>query len=215
MMKGRQKTKLRITSRIYEIVRKEYRKARSEIMKNRIVSDETRKKLSAINRGRIQSEETRKKISKANKGKLIGFKRSKEFCEKISKSLLGHKKTTDWINKINKNPVKIAKTADKHRGMKRSKISKERMSLAKLGKTPFNFGKKYYYNPETHEKILCFPGQETKGFINGIEKSKNKSHGILGGKFYYNNKLDKEICLHANEMPPEGYIRGRRRWIKK
>lgn len=57
-------------------------------------------------------------------------------------------------NVINKNPEKIRKTAEKHRGMKRSKEAKEKMSLAKKGKPAHNRFK--YHTPygifETREE---------------------------------------------------------------
>jgi hypothetical protein len=80
----------------------------------------------------------------------------------------GVKKSEDHINKINKNPEKIKKTSDKHRGMKRSKETREKMSLAKRGKIPHNMGKKYCYNPETLDKKLCYIHEIPEGWVLGF-----------------------------------------------
>lgn len=168
MMTGRQNKYHKLTSRQYEFVRERYRESRRLLQTGKIFSKETCQKISERQKGKTVSVAARKKISIANTGRLIGFKHPKEFGEKISRSLRGRKKSKEWVDKINKNPLKIEKTANKHRGMKRSDESKLRMSLAKIGKQPHNVGKKYYYNPLTNEKLLCFPNDAPEGFKNGF-----------------------------------------------
>jgi hypothetical protein len=152
MMKGRQGKYLKMTSRSIKECEKEYSRARSAIMKGRKHSPQAIENMKLAWKIRCENsvpmpESSRMKISIANKGRLLGLKRPKEFGEKISRSLKGKKKTKEHVEKINKNPEKIAKTAEKHRGMKRSEESKEKMRIAALRRLersggPWNKGMK-------------------------------------------------------------------------
>jgi len=90
-----------------------------------LVEDHTGKKLSL---------KTRQKMSLAAKGKP----KSPEHRAKISAAHKGQKHK--WQNTINHNPEKIRKTAEKHRGMKRSLETCQRISTAKMGHVPWNKG---------------------------------------------------------------------------
>lgn len=111
-------------------------------------SENTKKQIGESNKGKTLSNETKKKISLAKTGKKHPM--TKETKLNISIALTGKKKSLNHINKINKNPEKIKKTAEKHRGMKRTTITRKKISLSKIGK---NLGKKnvmfngYYITP--------------------------------------------------------------------
>ena len=124
-------------------------KAKSRIKewyRNNEVSEETRRKLSVAGTGRTHSAETRRilselnlgkviplstrdKISKANKGLLKGVRKTKEHRERISEALSG--RSCPWLSEVNRNPEKIRKTADKNRGQKRTKQTRENISKSK------------------------------------------------------------------------------------
>jgi hypothetical protein len=100
-------------------------------------SKETKQKIGIAHRGKKQSAEHKKNlhISKQtpeSRAKRVGKKRPPEICLKISRSHMGKKKTKEHSDKINKNPEKIRKTAEKHRGMKRSPETKQKMREAAL-----------------------------------------------------------------------------------
>jgi hypothetical protein len=168
LMNGHQKYRKKITSREYQICKTMLQK---EMSVRHLGSKKTAKakekiRIKAI--GRKHTENTKKILSKIRTGTSMIYKNPEERNRKISKALTGRSKTKEWINKINKNPAKIAKTAAKHKGMKRSEISRTKMSMAAKGRKPHNKGKKYYYNPITKEKILCFEKDVPGGFINGF-----------------------------------------------
>jgi len=97
-----------------------------------------------------------------------GIKRSNEFCEAVSKGLTGLKKTDEHVDKINRNPEKIKKTAEKHRGMKRSDITRKNMSDAwkKEGRCAMNKGKNYFINPNDNaQKGYYFPNDAPEGWV--------------------------------------------------
>lgn len=149
MVRGRQGTYVNMSEREIQSARKKLSEAQRILQTGRKHSEETKRKISESNRGKVVSQETRDKISKANKGKLLGLRRPPEFGEKISKALTGRKKNEDWVNKINRNPEKIRKTAEAHRGMKRSEISRKRMSDSAKKRPANNKGKVAIHNPET------------------------------------------------------------------
>lgn len=103
------------------------------------------------------------------KDRFTGVQKTEEHRNRIATALTG--KEHPWQDSINKNPEKIKKTAEKHRGMKRSAESKQRMSQARKGKPSSAKGKRFYYNPANpDEKILCMAHEAPIGWINGIYK---------------------------------------------
>lgn len=167
---GRQGKKLNISSRQYEYIRKIYCEARKQLRLGTTHLQKTKDKISKGNKGKKRTEKQKENQSKIMTGKYLGIPKPKGFGAKVSRGLKG-KYVGDnrpWQDKINKNPEKIAKTAAKHRGMKRNAKVRKNMSLAKQGKTPHNKGKKYYYNPITLEKVLCYPNEKPEGFQNGF-----------------------------------------------
>jgi hypothetical protein len=165
----------------------EYRSKMIEKFTGRVFTEETKQKISKSHTGKVFSEETKAKISKA-KTEFFANITEEEYSNwynkthgeeqrrKRSETLSGHVKSDEWVNKINRNPEKIRKTAEKHRGMKRSQEAKEKMSLAKKGKTPHNVGKIYIHNPITREKMLIDKNDIIpEGFKRGYMKSNENS----------------------------------------
>ena len=157
----------------------EFRNKRIKEFRSRKLSQKTKDRISYIQKQNWQDPDykermlrSRSPITDEQRQKMSASKLGKSFTEshkeKISKSLINKPKSKEHSNKINKNPEKIKKTAEKHRGMKRSDVARENMSKAKKGKSPHNKGKKYYYNPDTKNKILCFEGEQPNGFIRGF-----------------------------------------------
>lgn len=96
---------------------------------------------------------------KLNQQPPVGYVLGLFFSDtaKLNISTAAKKKTgvknDHTANVINKNKEKIKKTAEKHKGMKRSAESKLKMSLAKLGKKPSNFGKILIKDCEGNKKL--------------------------------------------------------------
>lgn len=157
-----------------------------------------------MERHALEKEKKRKITSDRFKGKKL----PKEQAEKIGKSVF------DWIKnnpeahaekmmKINKNPEKIKKTADTHRGMKRSKEARERMSNAAKGKTASNKGSIQIYNTETLETKYIKKEQEIPL---GWSKGNPKTKGVAKGKCYTNGI--KTIVVSQDEVVPDGFVLG-------
>lgn len=122
------------------------------------------------------------------------------------------KSVSNWISnnrdefmekmlKINTDPDKKRKTADKHRGMKRSNVTRSRISEALKGKPANNKGKISAIN-EDGTILKYFDSLEDipDGWKRGT-KINNK------GKVAYNNG---EICkMFLEGTQPEGWVRGR------
>ena len=118
---------------------------------------------------RNETNDTKKQIlSTLAKDRFTGVAKTEEHKKHISEALTGIKRE----NLQNKDLAKIEKTAAKHRGMKRSNIAKEKMSLAKRGKPAANIGKKYFRNPETREGNYFVPGTEPMGWLRGTGSRK-------------------------------------------
>jgi len=111
-------------------------------------------------------------------------------------------KHIDRMNKINKNPEKIRKTAEKHRGMKRSEETKQRIRESKIGLKSNTKDKTTIWNPETQEiRYIPKTADCPVGWIFGKPKEKSSR-----GKAYNNGvhvKLFKD-----NENIPIGWVRG-------
>ncbi len=106
-----------------------------------------------------------------NGGEGTSGPKSETHKQNIGKALKG--RNAYWILETNKNPDKIKKTADKHRGMKRSEETKEKLRRCRLGKTPANKGKKSYYDPnDISNIIMCLPENAPSGWINGDPRLK-------------------------------------------
>lgn len=116
----------------------------------------------------LEAERRRQEMSKICYMRFKDKPKSEEHRRKISEGLKGIKRE----NPQNKDPEKIRKTAEKHRGMKRSDEAKEKMSLAKKGKSAKNKGKKYYRNVNTGEGNYFLPREVPDGWIQGTGKRK-------------------------------------------
>lgn len=165
----------------------EYRSKIIEKLTGQTRTEETKQKISKAHTGRVCSEETKMKISE-NKLNYFANMTEQEYVDwynkihgeeqrrKRSETLSGHVKSEEWVNKINRNPEKIRKTAEKHRGMKRSQETKEKMSLAKKGKPAINIGKIYIHNPITREKMMIDKNDTIpEGFVRGFLKTNENS----------------------------------------
>lgn len=108
-----------------------------------------------------------------------GYERHEETKILMSSIMRGRKRDPRVVERINKNPDKIRKTATKHKGMKRSKETCDRISVAKK---QANADRGYsartgcysYYDPKDHNiHIFCLPEQAPSGWIRGNAKLKN------------------------------------------
>lgn len=100
----------------------------------------------------------------------------------ISKALTGKTKSEEHINKINKNPEKIRKTAEKHMGMKRSALTRAKISVSRTNQSSYNRGLMDYYHPETGHVITS--KEPPLGYLKGNPKLKGKAGGA-GKKWWY------------------------------
>lgn len=94
-------------------------------------------------------QETQSKIATE---RFTNFKWTENRNIKISNTLRGRKSPHTILT--NKNKEKIRKTAETHRGMKRSKESRHKMSLAKLGKPANNKGLLMAYDQDNKRHYL-------------------------------------------------------------
>ena len=115
-----------------------------------------------IENKKLNSERARKRFS--------GVPKTEEHKAKISKSNKGQDRP--WVIEINKNPEKIKKTAEKHRGMKRSKETCNNISKSLKGKQANNKGKKYYHNPITNKGNFYVPDEAPNNYILGYPTKK-------------------------------------------
>lgn len=122
----------------------------------------------------IKNDQKRKKLSEMAVARFTGYEWSSERNEKISKTLSGREHP--WQDKINKNPAKIAKTAEKHRGMKRSEEAKLKMSLAKKGKKPSNYGKGVAYDSTGRKHYVNICDKLQEGWTWSINTLKKHPH---------------------------------------
>jgi hypothetical protein len=122
------------------------------------------------------------------------------------------------MEKINKNPEKIAKMAERHRGMKRSEISKQNISKARKntylrnGGVSFGEGCIYIYNPTT-KKAKRYPKNEAipEGWISGSgPKDKSKYKNVHKGSVFAHHKDTKQNKrFKSKEHIPEDFIIGK------
>lgn len=104
---------------------------------------------------------------------MMGNKpKSSEHKTNISLALRGKKKSQEHIDNMNRNPEKIRKTAEKHRGMKRTLESRERMSAAKQNYVARNKGKRYFRSPDNETGDYFTPGRQPELWIQGTGKRK-------------------------------------------
>ena len=108
----------------------------SEKNKGRRLTSYQRKQIIKSNRTRVYGAETLKKLSKINKGRKF----PKEFGEKISKSRLGIK-----LSKKHKINIGQGVKGEKNGmfGKTHSLTARKKISLSRLGRIPWNKGKKY------------------------------------------------------------------------
>lgn len=216
--------KLRVTSRMAEIARRSMHDAligknnpfygkkhspealakMSAKQKGKIISEETRQKIGITSKqmweandgakkkehvlrmtGHIKTAETRKKLSEANKGKIL----SEDTRQKISIAnkgkLLGIKKSDETRKKMSK--------AQTGRKMSEELIERINRDPEKIRKTAEKHrGMKR--SAETCRKIS--------------EKAKLRTASTKGRVFYYDLKTLEVICIHKDDIPPVGYIRG-------
>lgn len=168
----------KFTARLVEQIKENCAKQVSLRMTGRKVLQSTRDKLSKAHKGKTLSKETKEKISKRRIG--VSTPKPDYFGALISEKLKGRKRSIEVVNKVNKNPEKIRKTAEKHRGMKRTDISKKKMSIArkefiiKNGGAPSK-GMKMYFNPaDTSQRGQYFPNTEPSGWILGNPARKGR-----------------------------------------
>jgi hypothetical protein len=105
---------IKVSSRLYEVLKKNAAEASSFVMKNHIKTAEHRSNMSKSLKGRKLSVETREKISKAG----IGRKHSKNTRDKMRESHLG--KTFSDEHRLN---LGLARTGFKHSETTRGKMS--------------------------------------------------------------------------------------------
>lgn len=194
---NQRKLSSKFTASLVYAIKENHRKECSDRMTNRIVSDSTRKKLSNSHLGKQLSQEHKNNLSKAKMG--ISSPKPAGFGETISRALVGKHKSPEHVAKINNNPDKIQKTADKHRGMKRSKSSKETMSISRKqwiagNGGQHNKGYKSFYDPEDPTQIKqCLPTEAPLGWKLGNPNKRNKQpfqHSItLKIKWFSKNNL--------------------------
>ena len=105
-----------ITSRDYEIIKKNHRIACSNLLKNKFVSDETKRKQSVAQKlryaetpshwnGRHHEIETKEKLRVLNLGEnnpQYNIPRTDEVKEKISKAMKGKSKSAETVEKFRK-----------------------------------------------------------------------------------------------------------------
>jgi hypothetical protein len=111
-----------------------------------------------------QGRALREQLRSAAQERFAGVEKSAEHREKISKALTG--KTRE--NPHNRDPEKIRKTAEKHRGMKRSEESRQRMSAAAKQRPPTTKDRFWIHDPRTLEKRMIRQHEEIpNGFRRG------------------------------------------------
>lgn len=162
-------------------------KKMSEASKQMWANDDgrLRKALSERMTGREVSEETRKKISIGNTGKEVSSEAKKKISKANKGKLLGVEKTKEQRQKISK-----ALT-----GMKKSEEH-----VNKINKNPEKIRKA----AEKHRGMKR--SEETCRKIS--EKAKQRTVTTKGRVFYFDPLSLETICIHKDDIPPVGYIRG-------
>ena len=139
--------------------------------------------------GRKLSEETKAKISKAHKGKII----QEETRNKIGKTLKGRACTEERKQKLRE----YYKTRYNHfKDKKHTLESRRKMSLARMGKAPWNKGKNW--SEETKKKI----SNKLKGVKLSLETKRKMS---LAGK----GKILSEITKNRISISTKGKKKSR------
>ena len=107
-------------------------------------------------------------IAKARPPQQLTEEQSREKSRKISEKLKGRPKDPEVMEKINTNPEKIRKTAEKHRGLKRSSITRQRMSDARIGKPSSVKGLVMIANDEGERKYIAKEDVVPDGWSNDL-----------------------------------------------
>lgn len=216
--------KLRVTSRMAEIVRRSMHEAligKNNPFYGKKHSPEALAKMSAKHTGVVVSPETLKKMSEASKQmwanddgrlrkalseRMTGREVSEETRKKISIGHIGKevsKEAKEKISKANKGKLLGVEKTEAHR----QNISK---GLTGLKKTEEHINK-INKNPEKIRKMAekhrgMKRSEETRRKLS--EKAKQRTVTTKGRVFYYDPKTMNVICIHKDDVPPEDYIRG-------
>jgi hypothetical protein len=139
--------------------------------------------------GITKSEEQRSALSASNK---LWIENNREDFRKR-------------MSLINSNPEKIRKTAEKHRGMKRSTETKQKLSLALSGITPSNKGKIAAHDPITGEFSYFEKDNVPTNWILGLIKKSGPKNGVK----CYTNGIDYKMFTPGDE--PNDWVLGARK----
>jgi hypothetical protein len=135
-----------------------------------------------------QIEVKKELLSRLARERFTGYIWSEERNAKISAALKGRKLSEERVNKVNKNPEKIQKTAEKHRGMKRSVETRQRISLSKQGKPASNKGKIRIKSSDGISQLWPKDSLIPEGFVKIVTKKAVNSFGKY-------KMLDKDTIL--------------------
>lgn len=111
-----------VTSRVFEVIRKEYKKSVSGInspLYGKPRSEEVKEKLRIANTGKTLSIEARKKLSESLKGRIV----SEETRKKLSKLQKGHKVSQTTINAV-------IESNKRRKGYRHTEAAKQKMKAA-------------------------------------------------------------------------------------
>ena len=175
-------------------------------------TEEIKNKIGESNKGKIVSDESREKMSVSRKEwfnemtveeyeEWYNNSFSEESNKKRSESQKGKKCPQNQIT--NRDPEKIRKTAEKHRGMKRSEETRQKISEKAMGREASNKNKVWCYNPETEERKYV----EKENIPEGWVKGQNKKVTPKGKKWCYNPDTGERKTCFENEIP-EGWVKG-------
>ena len=108
-------------------------------------------------------------------------------------------------------PERSAKLSIANKGKHHTEETKNKIRIARKNQKNLNLksatGKHWYYNKETDEELQIFEKDKPEGFELGRRPQSTK------GKIYWNNG-ETDILLSINELPPKGFVKGRRTEIK-
>jgi hypothetical protein len=167
-------------SKIYEIVKKEYAIASSELHKNKILSQETKDKISKAHKGKKLSEEHKEKINP--KGRIL----SQETKDKISNSNKG--KIGIMTGKTHSQETKD-KISNSNKGKIRAKLSEERK---------LQISKQFSGTTQSEEhKTKRLSSRQSNGYYKNEAETKAKMSTAAKNRLKYTCHCGKE-CTAAN-----------------
>jgi len=157
-------------------------------------------------RKKMNSEIVSKRFSGVPKTTESNIKRSNSMRKWIQENPEKHKSRMDAINK---NQEKIRKTADKHRGMKRSDETKNKISEAKRGQTPPNKDTIKIFNALTGDIKNI---ESTDTIPNGWERGTGGTGGNgPKGKKVFHNPITGEMKFFYEQDVPTDWVKGRKK----